>query len=322
MPGSCAVGWDGPHVARITAPLAIAWCPRPRSRCGVVGAAAVGTAAQGMVVGVRLSDRVKVEEVVGLRDEQEDHLVAGGETVLDGSGRGVGLVPDDRRAQEPPVVLHRQRRPPRHTEQILVQHIRTRPVTRLPELAGRNAPVAIGIGGVAVTKVDPHRGPRSKHPPGRGEQRTKILDVIVRTRLQPNLRFLAPRPAVSASPPPAPRSPREAPASAGRCRQPGRPPVLLSGQAEAAQTDVVEVGVEVDANVGAARLLRGQEVAGRTVCPGVGYDAAGRRSGRAAQPAHTRVIRHQTRRICPPSGRARCLGRRRFAECRITANNT
>ena len=85
----------------------------------------------GLAGGVRDADGVEVEPVGRLLDEKEDQLVAAVEPVADGLGHGVGLVPDDRVAQDPPVLLEGERDPPRLAEQVLGRHARCAPAGQL-----------------------------------------------------------------------------------------------------------------------------------------------------------------------------------------------
>src|SRR5690625_1310297 len=96
---------DGPHVARVDGPrvpavgvdaaLAHLYVPvLARADCGGVPALAR-----------RHSNSVEVEPVAPRLGEQEQVIVTGGESVCDGLGHGVGLVPDDVVAEDPAVVL-------------------------------------------------------------------------------------------------------------------------------------------------------------------------------------------------------------------------
>src|SRR6185437_5138536 len=69
--------------------------------------------------GVWYSDRVQVEPVVPGLDEQEDEFVSAVEPVGDRFGHGVGLVPDDRVADDPAVVLQGEGDSPGQAEQVL-----------------------------------------------------------------------------------------------------------------------------------------------------------------------------------------------------------
>jgi hypothetical protein len=104
---------------------------------------------------MRNADGVEVEPVVPGFDQQEDHLVAAVETVAHRLGHGVGLVPDDRVAHDPAVVLERERDPPGQAEQVLGAHARRVP----PGQAAANVVVQAGgccaASRVGVAEVEP-----------------------------------------------------------------------------------------------------------------------------------------------------------------------
>ena len=96
--------------------------------------------------GVRDADRVEVEPVAAGSDQQEDHLVPAVETVADRLGHRVGLVPDDRVAEDPAVVLQRERDPPGQAEEVLRGH------PRRPAAGEPGAEVGVQAAGVALRR--------------------------------------------------------------------------------------------------------------------------------------------------------------------------
>ena len=119
----------------------------PRRRAPLRSRAAAGRG------GVRHADGVEVEPVVPGLDEQEDQLVAAVEPVADGLGHGVGLVPDDGVAEDPPVVLEGERDPPGQAEQVLGRSS--------PARAARPGRPDVGVqaaGGRAAGRVGVARG--------------------------------------------------------------------------------------------------------------------------------------------------------------------
>ena len=151
------------------------------------GAADVGVAAlasadddallERVGAGQRNPDRVEIEPVAAGPDEQEHQLVRAGHPVGDGLGHAVGLVPDDRVAQDPAVFLQGERDPPGHPDQVLESDRFPWSALRLARLAGIGGVVAVAVGRVGVTEVQPHRPGRHEHPGELGEDSAQVPDV-------------------------------------------------------------------------------------------------------------------------------------------------
>ena len=101
--------------------------PASRRTWRATGAVRRGNGACRAGGGVRHADRVEVEPVVPGSDEQEDQHVPAVHPVADGFGHGVGLVPDDRVADDPPVSLQGEGDLPGQAEQVLDAQARCLP---------------------------------------------------------------------------------------------------------------------------------------------------------------------------------------------------
>ena len=126
--------------------------------------------------GSRFAGFVGIPGVPGALGQQEQVLVIHGGPVLDRGGHGVGLAPDDVRAQPPAVRLERQGQTPGHAAQVLgleaernLGAVAPGCAVFLGVLTGQDgiAPVVRARGnlgrvvGVAVAHVDPARAIRA-----------------------------------------------------------------------------------------------------------------------------------------------------------------
>ena len=109
------------------------------------------------------------------------------EPVADRLGHRVGLVPDDRVPQDPPVLLQRERDPPGQAEQVLrAQPGRAVGGDVLAEV-GVHPGRAAAAGGVGVAEVEPARAVVGEHPPRLAEHVPHGVDVGGRGVLVPVL---------------------------------------------------------------------------------------------------------------------------------------
>jgi hypothetical protein len=126
---------------------------------------------------VRDADWVQVEPVGRLLDEQEQQLVAAVEPVTDRFGHGVGFVPDDRVAQDPPVVLEGEGRPPRQAEEVLRRPGGVPVCSEVAAEIGVQAGGASPVGGVRVAEVEPARAVVGQDAARLRERASKGVDV-------------------------------------------------------------------------------------------------------------------------------------------------
>ncbi len=188
---------DAPGVARILAESCIvvflaAVVQSVHVPVPLVGALVPVTVAVGALrVDHRHPHRVQVERIPCLLDEQVDVLIGAGESVPDGGGHGVGLVPDYVRPQYPLTLLHTDGEAGGDLEELLVPHPA---VTRARQhWALQVARVLVGTAAVAV--CSPVRVPqvheagarRLEHPPHLVEARPEVLQVERGVRLQAEL---------------------------------------------------------------------------------------------------------------------------------------
>src|SRR5699024_2280722 len=106
----------------------------------------------------RFEDVAGVHVVIRLLDQEEDHLITRGEPVRGWVGDAVGLVPDNRVPDNPPLLLQMEGDTPRNAHQALVAN-------HLIGFLGSDSPgasSAIVVITVAIPEIEPERSFRGE----------------------------------------------------------------------------------------------------------------------------------------------------------------